>query len=91
MGSDLRRGWQASWAMHGVGVGGGMIVLLLCGSGVCVIFYVLRGSNTSIHQHYATTVGARIPNTFGIRMVQSRSVQAPTIRKPNLPSLGHFI
>ena len=29
------------------------------------------------------TVGARIPNAFGIRMVHSRSVQAPTIRIPN--------
>ena len=34
-------------------------------------------------QNMLTTVGARIPNKFGIRMVHSCSVQAPTIRKPN--------
>ena len=37
------------------------------------------------------TVGARIPNKFGIRMVNSCSVLVPTIRKPNLASLDHFI
>ena len=31
----------------------------------------------------AITVGARIPNKFGIRMVQSCSVLVPTIQKPN--------
>ena len=31
----------------------------------------------------SNTVGTRIPNAFGIRMVHSRSVQAPTIRIPN--------
>ena len=37
------------------------------------------------------TVGARIPNKFGIRMVNSCSVLVPTIWKPNLASLDHFI
>ena len=32
---------------------------------------------------YSYTVGARIPNKFGIRMVQSCSVLVPTIRNPN--------
>ena len=30
-----------------------------------------------------TTVGARIPNAFGIRMVYGRSVLVPTIRNQN--------
>ena len=40
---------------------------------------------------FAITVGARIPNKFGIRMVHSSSVLVPTIRKPNFASLGRFI
>ena len=36
------------------------------------------------------TVGARIPNEFGIRMVHSRSVLVPTIQKPNHGKLRLF-
>ena len=37
------------------------------------------------------TVGARIPNTFGIRMVDSVQIIVQTIRNPNMASLGRFI
>ena len=43
------------------------------------------------HVFNSNTVGARIPNKFGIRMVQSCSVLVPTIRKPNFASLDHSI
>ena len=46
-------------------------------------------------QQYHDTVGARIPNAFGIRMVCSCSVLVPTIRKQNFQNgrfrLGCFI
>ena len=42
----------------------------------------------SFTQEY--TVGARIPNAFGFRMVDSVRIMVQTIRKPNFASLGRF-
>ena len=55
---------------------------------VCLLYNCQKGA----------TVGARIPNKFGIRMVHCRSVLIPTIRKQNIlniqngrSKLGRFI
>ena len=50
-----------------------------------------KSRTTVILKRNISTVGARIPNEFGIQMVQGCSVLVPTIRKPNYTSLDHFI